>query len=464
MYRFIARHIFAPVLDYSRGTRTMKCLEELEKSQWWPRDRILELQNQRLRQLVEYAYNNVPYYRGVFDERALKPKDIKSGEDLVKLPILTKKRIRNNYDQIMARNFPSKEVMPNSTGGSSGEPLRFHSTRDDWRNWGFAASLRAYDWAGYELGDKRILVAGRNPDHPALRKTKDKVIEFFERVLLLDVKEMSTENMTLLTRKMDNFQPEFIHGYPDAIYLLARFIQMKGGPSLRPRAVITTSEQLYDYQRDFFRKVFGCETYSHYASWEMHAIATECSEHSGYHIAAENVIVEIVNDEGNLVPVGEEGKILVTNLHNYAMPFIRYDIGDMGAISNQVCSCGRGLPLLARLSGRNTDIILTKNGRFIPAMALPWGFLGSLDIEQIQIVQESYEKVVVKLVVDREPSQSRWDEITGEILRQWSPQIGKDTELSVELVDQIPLTRAGKRKMVISNLPESSEQYSGLFS
>jgi len=440
----------------------MKCLRELEKSQWWPRDRILELQNQRLRQLVKYAYDSSPYYRGVFDERALEPNDVKSGEDLVKLPILTKKHIRDNFNQIMARGFPSKEVMPNSTGGSSGEPLRFLSTRNDWRNWGFAASLRAYGWAGYELGDKRVLVAGRNPDHPALRKTKDKVTEFFERVLLLDVKEMSTANMLLLLERMSDFQPEFIHGYPNAIYLLARSIQMKGGPSLRPRAVITTSEQLYDYQRDLFRTVFGCETYSHYASWEMHAIASECSEHSGYHIAAENVVVEVVSDEGNIVPVGEEGKILVTNLHNYAMPLIRYDVGDMGAISNQACSCDRGLPLLARLSGRSTDVIVTRNGRFIPAMALPWGFLGSLDIEQIQIVQESYEKVTVKLVTAHELSRSSLDEITGEILRQWRPQIGKDTELSVEFVDQIPLTEAGKRKMVVSNLPGSGEQYSGL--
>jgi len=462
MYRFIARHMLAPVLDFARGTRTMRCLKELERTQWWQRDGILELQNQRLRQLVEYAYDSVPYYRGVFDERDSRPHDIESAEDLVKLPVLTKKHIRDSFDQMMAQGFPSKEVMPSSTGGSGGEPLRFHSTRNDWRNWGFAASLRAYGWAGYELGDKRILVSGRNPDHPALRKKKDKVTEFLQRVLLLDVKEMSMENMALLTRRIDSFQPEFIHGYPDAIHLLARFIQTKGGPNLRPRAVITTSEQLYDYQRDIFRKVFGCETYSHYASWEMHAIATECSEHSGYHIAAENVIVEVVDDEGNPVPVGEEGKILVTNLHNYAMPFIRYDIGDVGAISDQVCSCGRGLPLLAKLSGRSADIILTGNGRFIPAMALPWGFLGSLGIGQIQIVQDSYEKVVVKLVLDCEPSQSRLDEITGEILRQWRPQIGRDTELSVELVDQIPLTEAGKRKMVISNLPETSEQYPGL--
>ncbi|MFC1979901.1 phenylacetate--CoA ligase family protein [Chloroflexota bacterium] len=462
MYNFIARHMLASVLDFSRGTRTMKCLEELEKSQWWSRDKILELQNQRLRQLVRHAYDNVPYYRRIFDKRALKLSDIECSEDLVKLPVLTKKLIKDNFDNLTARGFPSKKIIRSATAGSTGEPLRFYSTRNDWRNWGNAAYLRAYGWSGYEIGDKRVDVSGRNPDHSALKVIRYRAIEFFERVVLLDVKEMSVGNMTLLTGKLDNLQPEFINGYPTAIYLLARFIQREGGPRLRPRAVITVSEQLYDYQRELFRKVFQCETYSHYDSWEMHAIATECSEHSGYHIAAENVIVEAVSDEGNPVLFGEEGKILVTNLHNYAMPFIRYDIGDVGAISDQVCSCGRGLPLLSKLSGRTTDVILTRSGRCIPAMALPWGFLADLDIEQLQIAQESYEKVVVKLVLDHELPQSRLDEITREIIRQWRPQLGENMDINIELVDQIPLTRAGKHKMVISNLPERNEQDYGL--
>ena len=133
MYNSIARHIMAPVLDFSRGTKTMKCLKELEKSQWWSRDSILELQNQRLRQLVKHAYDNVPYYRRIFDERAIKPDDIESSEDLVKLPVLTKRLIRSNFDSLQAKGFPSKEIIPNSTAGSTGEPLWLHSTKDDLR-------------------------------------------------------------------------------------------------------------------------------------------------------------------------------------------------------------------------------------------------------------------------------------------------------------------------------------------
>lgn len=452
----------APVLDFARGTRTMKCLRELEESQWWPRDKILELQNQRLRKLLRHAYDNVPYYRRLFDDRALKPDDIECSEDLVKLPVLTKQLIRNNFDNLMAPGFPAKELIPNCTGGSTGEPLVFYSTRDDLYNWGFAAGQRAYRWAGNELGEKCLWLR----EIPTYRSTVDKfrgtAARFFERILFLDANEMSAEKLLLFVRKLEGFQPAFIRGYPSAIYLLARAIEKEGKPRLRLKAIITTSEQLYDYQRDLFSKVFQCETYSHYSSWEVHAIATECPEHSGYHIAAENVIVEIVDNAGKPVPAGEEGRILITNLHNYAMPFIRYDMGDLGVSSERTCPCGRGLPLLARLSGRTTDVIINRSGKSIPGIALYWDFLASLGVEQFQIVQETYVKVVVKLVLGRGYPPEHLDELTREVVNQFQPTLGEDMAIAVEFVDQISPTEVGKRRVVISNLSPRGEEDSGL--
>lgn len=462
MYNLIARHILAPVLDFSRGTRTLKCLKELEESQWWSRDKILELQNQRLRQLVRHAYDNVPYYRRLFDERALKPKDIECSEDLVKLPILNKRLIRSNFDNLMAQGFPAKELIPNATGGSTGEPLSFYSTRNDLHNWGFAAAQRAYRWAGNEIGEKCAWLRWMRPYRSKMEKLRETAARFFERILLLNPIEMSVESLPLFIRKLEDFQPTILQGYPSAIYLLARFMEREGKPRLRPKAIITTSEQLYDYQRDLFSKVFQCETYSHYSSWEVHAIATECPEHSGYHIAAENVIVEIADDEGESVPVGEEGRVLITNLHNYAMPFIRYDMGDVGVGSDKTCPCGRGLPLLAALSGRTTDVIITRSGKSIPGTALPWRFLASLGVEQFQIVQETYERVVVKLVLGREYPQEHADRLTREIISRYRPIFGEDVDIAIEFVDQIPSTGAGKRRVVVSNLPPRGEEDSGL--
>jgi phenylacetate-CoA ligase len=454
MYRWIAGHLLAPVLDFLRGSRTLKCRKVLEQSQWWPRDRIIGLQNKRLRKLVKYAYKNVPYYRRLFDERGLKPGDIKGVQDLAKLPVLTKRLIRDNFDDITARGFPSKELLPNSTGGSTGEALKFYSTKDDQYNWGHAASLRAHRWVGYEVGDK--VIAFYETGHRMLSrmdKFRGILSRFFERVLLISTKEMSPDRLLSRAKKLENFKPVIIRGYPSAIYLLARLIEREGKPRLRPRAIIVDSEQLYDYQRELFGKVFGCETFSHYDSFEIHPIANECPEHSGYHIAAENVIVEVVDGKGKPLPAGREGRIVITSLHNYAMPFIRYDIGDVGALSDKACPCGRGLPLLAKFSGRTTDFIYTKSGGVIPGMAVPWSFFPTLGIEQFQIVQETYGEMLVKLVLDREYPEKRKDEITRKIIDFWRNRVSEDLEIRVKFVGQIPTTKAGKRRVIISKLP-----------
>jgi phenylacetate-CoA ligase len=454
MYRWIAGHLLAPVLEFLEGTRTLKYRKMLEESQWWPRDKIIELQNKRLRQLVKYAYKNVPYYRRIFDERGLKPSDIKGVEDLAKLPVLTKRLIRDNFDDITARGFPSKELVLNSTGGSTGETLKFYRSKDDQYSWGHAAGLRAHSWLGYELGD-RVIVLRESAHRTYSKMERFRVIFslFFERVLFIGAKAMSPDRLLSRAKKLEDFKPTLIRGYPAAIYLLARLIEREGKPRLRPRAIIIESEQLYDYQRELFSKVFGCETYGHYASYEVHPIANECPEHAGYHIAAENVIVEVVDDKGKPLPAGREGRIVVTNLHNYAMPFIRYEIGDVGALSDKACPCGRGLPLLAKLSGRTTDFIYTKSGEVIPGMAVPWSFFATLGIEQFQIVQETYGEMVVKLVLGRKYPKKRKDEITKKIIDFWRDKVSEDLEISVEFVDRIPTTELGKRRVIISKLP-----------
>lgn len=451
MYSTIAKKILAPTLDLLRGTKTMKYLKKLEETQWWSRDKILELQNEKLKKLIKYAYDNVPCYYRIFRERKLEPNDIQTSKDLAKLPILTKQIIRENFGDLTARNSSTKEIIPYSTGGSTGEPLRFYRTKEDFHNWGSAAELRAYGWAGYEIGDRCALLWERYSYKSMIEKFTQTSRQFLQRTTLFDALDMSAEKVRFFLEKLENLQPKFIRGYPMAIYLLARFIEREGKHNIKPKAIIINGEQLYGYQGDLISKVFECESYSHYGSHEVHAIASECPEHSGYHISAENVIVEIVNDEGELVPVGEEGKILVTNLHNYTMPFIRYEIGDIGAISDKACPCGRGLPILTTLSGRTTDIIFTKSGKRIPGISLPFRFFSSLGIEQFQIVQETYEKLIIKLVLEKECPQDK-NKIIKEIKCVYEPILGEDMDIVIEFVNQIPPTRAGKRKIVISNV------------
>ncbi|UCH51561.1 MAG: phenylacetate--CoA ligase family protein [Chloroflexota bacterium] len=453
MYNWIATHIFARFLDFFRGTRTMQCLDALEQSQWWPKDKLLELPHERLRRLLSHAYDTVPYYRKLFDERSMKPDDIKDSRELAALPVLTKQLIRNNFDNLKSSAFSPKETVLSATSGSTGSPLRFYSTKEDQLECGFARGLRAHKWAGYELGEKAVVLYPPPRFLSKPGRLGKRLEYFFKRHLVIDPVTLSKQTMPLFVRRMEVFQPSFIIGYPSAIYVLARFIKKNGRPDFSPKAVMAGGEQLDDHHRELFEEVFGCETYGNYGSWEAHTIAAECPEHTGYHIAAEDIIVEIVNDAGEPVPSGTEGKILLTNLHNYAMPLIRYDIGDTGAISSQPCTCGRGLPLLLKLSGRIDDVIVTRSGRTIPGIVLPKRFLAHHGVEQHQLVQDSYDRLIVKLVLDEEYTPEYTDKLNKLVVAQYQSILGEDIAITVQFVDRIVTAPNSKGRVVISNLP-----------
>ena len=454
MYDLIARNILAPILDYARGTQTMKSLRQLESSQWWPRNRILELQNERLRQLIRQAYDKVPYYRRLFDEVSIKPGSIQSKEDLIKLPLLTKELIRAHSDKLMASGFNPRKLVELATDGSSGEPLQFCRTRQDQVSWGFAAAQRAYGWAGYRLGDKLAKLSVLRPYHSNMHRISETSKRFFERTLILDAKKVSLQTLPVYLQKLVRFQPKIILGYPSAIELLARHIIKEGESGLKPQAIITGAEQLYDYQRELFSSVFGCDTFSYYSSWEAHAIAAECAEHAGYHISAENVIVEVVDEAGNPVAEGQEGRVVITNLHNDAMPFIRYCIDDLAVATDKDCPCGRGLPLLAALSGRTSDTIYTRKGKAISGTALLHVFLTPMGVRQFQIIQDSYERLTINVILDRPYSEQHRDDVIARLRGRYQAILGEDTDIAVEIVDIIATTPAGKRKVVISKVKQ----------
>jgi phenylacetate-CoA ligase len=456
MYRFIARHILAPGLDFLRGTQSMKLLKELEESQWWSRDKILDLQNQRLRMLINYAYEKVPYYRRVFDERGLKPADIESSNDLVKLPILTKHLVQSNFDEITAQGFPVKQRVLLATGGSTGQPLKFYTTKRHDKDLCIATLQRSLSWIGFELGDKSLSIANIYPYKSWLEKLMGVPISFFQRKLALDIGERPAN----VAKKLGDFRPRLIRGFTSALEQLALFIKKSGKPVFKPSLIFTGAEQLNDYQRELFREIFGCDTYDFYGAVEEHVIGIECKEHSGYHIAAENVIVEIVDAEGKPAVAGEEGRILVTSLYNYAMPFIRYEIGDIGVLSDKICPCGRGLPLLASINGRTLDTIYTKSKGPILGFLLykPLRTLAELGVDQCQIVQDILERVLIKLIVADGYPQKYRDELQMKVLEIYKGILGKDMEIDVQFVGQIDTTPTGKRRFIISNVHSRNDK------
>ena len=269
---------------------------------------------------------------------------------------------------------------------------------------------------------------------------------------MLDAKKASAQTLPVYLKKLVKFQPKIIEGYPSMIELLARYIIREKRFDLKPEAIISSSEQLYDYQRELFSSVFGCGTFSYYSSREAHAIASECAEHAGYHISAENLIVEIVDEAGIPVSEGQEGRVLITNLHNYAMPFIRYSINDVAVATDKECPCGRGLPLMAALSGRISDMVYTSQGKAISGTALLHVFLTPMGVRQFQLVQDSYEKLTIKVIMDQPFTEQHRNNVIALLTGRYKAILGEEMEISVEIVDTIPATPAGKRKVVISNV------------
>jgi phenylacetate-CoA ligase len=452
LYNTIARHVLAPSLDRMRGTSTMKCLAELEESQWWPRERIEELQSQRLRRLIEHAHARVPYYRALMNERGLRPCDIQSASDLQTLPLLTKDTVRTRPTSLLAEGFPGSELRAGTTSGSTGVPLTFHGTREDRANRGVARTMRAHEWAGIRIGDP-LAVVGR--PH-AYRVGKGRLLCSLgmraKRAVHIDPNSLTDAALPAIVNRLARANVQGLIGYPASLSVIASFIEQSSSQRLALKAVITGGEQLTDRDRRVLARVFGTEPYSNYSASEVFDFASECMAHRGLHIAAEDVVVEIVDDSGMPVTQGRQGRIVVTNLHNYGMPFIRYDLGDTGALLGGTCPCGRELPVLSGLIGRSNTYLHTRSGRRISPGGLYLDRLASLPVLQYQVVQEDLDTVVMYLVPATVQSPEELSALREKVHGMFVGAFGESIRFDVQFTGQIAPGAAGKHTFVFSKI------------
>jgi phenylacetate-CoA ligase len=446
MGRFWYRHLVYPLLDLRRGTKSQKLFSELTKSQWLKPEEIERIQKKRLRALIIHSYENVPFYNKVFKGLALKPDDIKYKEDLKKLPLINKDIIRANFEDFKARNFKSHKPIERTTGGTTGEPLKYYS--DKIEHSVFWADLwRAWSWAGWDIGDRRATIGGSRPAGSGFRSFVRS--RFMERNLSLSSFEVNYEAMQIHVEKLRKFRPKILRGYPSSLYLFTKYMNESKVRNIGVGSVITISEQVYPHQRKAIKQAFGCEVYDNYGCPDGGVVACECEEHE-YHLNSENAIVEIV--KGNEVSAaGEEGEMVSTNLVRYAMPFIRYRTGDMGKVSGTKPNCKRGLEILDSILGRTNDYILLPSGNLLAAVNIASVFneiSSQIHIRQYQVVQEKRDELLI-LVVEDEGFSEKDSEIISNSLKE---HIAEEMEITVKQVDDIPLTVSGKRRSVISKL------------
>ena len=429
---------------------TLKYLKELERTQWLSEEEIREIQWAKLQRLLQHAYLHVPYYRQKFHEIGAEPQDIKSMEDFQSLPTIGKQIIKENHNSLIAVNCLGK-TLTKSTGGTTGIPLQLEYTHDSYE-WKRAVTMRGYGWAGYQEGEKvTYLWSVAVGKYPLFNKLKDGLYHKILRQKYFNVFDLTPENMERYYHKMREFKPEHIVAYALQMYYFARHIAENKLEPFPLKSIILGAEAVTKYQKDFISSVFNCPVFETYGCREFTLIASECEEHCGMHISAENLYVEILKDGKPAAP-GKVGEVVITDLHNYGMPFIRYKNGDLAVLSKERCPCGRGLPLIKRVEGRLLDVIRTPDGKILTGVFFPHLMKEFKEVDRFQVIQESFDSLVVKIVPN-----PRYPNVPLNLIEQEIRKvIGTKMNLEIQLVDDIPLSPSGKFRITISKISDGN--------
>jgi phenylacetate-CoA ligase len=444
MYTKLVSNVIFPLQERLKKHTTVAVHRQMEASQWWSAAELATYQVQRLRAFLMDVAVNVPYYRDLFAAAAWNPATLSSVSDLARLPFLTKAVIKAHTDAL--RHADAQGLARFNTGGSSGEPLVFFIGRQRVSH-DVAAKWRATRWWGVDIGDPEIVVWGS----PIELGTQDRVKLLRDAVMrtqLLPAFEMSEAKLDSFIATIRSTRPKMLFGYPSALTHIARHAQKRGVAmdDLGIKVAFVTSERLYDDQRAAISHVFGCPVANGYGGRDAGFIAHECPA-GGMHITSEDLVLEIINEAGEVQPPGVAGEIVVTHLASGDFPFIRYRTGDIGVLDTAPCNCGRGLPLLKEIQGRSTDFVIAADGTVMHGLSLIYILRDLAGVQSFKVVQESREKTCVLVVAGPDfPADA-----PALIVDGFKRRLGTGVEVKVDLVDAIPAEKSGKFRYIVSH-------------
>ncbi len=437
-------------LRYRFGKDYVKYKNLLEESQWWARDELRDWQLSELKKLLKHAYNNVPYYNRVFKERNLKPEDINSISELAQLPYLTKKLVRDNFEDLTATNYPESKKQFFNTGGSTGTPLEFYWEKGRTRPRELAFMYRQWGWVDCfpEKRERSVVLKGYHVNN--ILGDYDPI----ENSLFLSSFKMKEEIIKKYIERIREFRPKSIQAYPSVITLLAQYmLNNNEDPIDSIKVILCGSENIYIQQRKLIEKAFQCRVFSWYGQSECVSLAGNCEYSNNYHIYTEYGVTEVVDKNGNIISEDEEGKgeIIATGFNNYLMPFIRYKTGDIGKRIPTKCECGRDYPLLERIEGRDQEYVIRKDGGVVPLTSLIFAlhFSAFQKIEKLQISQEKEGIIEIKIIKTKNYTKIDEKEIKNKILKS----VNGTLEITFTYVEEIKRTESGKHKFLIQKLP-----------
>lgn len=457
-YSYIDRHILLPMADLITSRGVSKEWKLMQKAERYSEKELYDLQSERLRALVRHCYDHVPYYRNLFDQLLLKPEDIKTRDDLRKLPVLTKQMVRDHYDELIADNAAELKSMDGSTGGSTGTPLKYKKDVQTW-NMAWASSFRAWDWYGYHLGEKLFTLGGNS----LVKKTKGvSAKDIFDNVIMRNMKrssgDVTDEAMQKHYEAYMQYKPKAMRGYASSMVIFARYIEKNHLPVVPLKVILTTGEILMPEYRRTLERIFRCKVFDEYGAGDGGVDAHECLLQDGLHISEERCVVEITDKEGNVLPDGETGYVCATDLGNYAFPFLRYHVGDMAYIKPEKCTCGRVSRVLGQVMGRTGKLLYNKQGVPISPTMLPFMLYPNKDyhnpasivvynkIDRYQFRQDKNGdiKVLLKLK-DSHEDHGQFSYVIGNCQDHFV-----DSKISLEFVGEIPALPSGKEDYCVS--------------
>ncbi|HNX26313.1 MAG TPA: phenylacetate--CoA ligase family protein [Phycisphaerae bacterium] len=445
MTPFIAGRVISPLLEFSLRRNTFGIARQMEKTQWLTTQKLRDIQLEKLRSLVGAALEHTEYYAkfaGV--DKSWRPASL---DDIRRLPLMDKLTLNSHREELTNRTVRGG-VIKSSTGGSSGYPLIFYMDRRR-QAWDKAARIRSHEWFGISHGMREAYVW----NSPIELSRNDRLKHFRDWLInerLFAAYDLCEENIAAYVQKLKRFRPSCVFGYPSSMHLLCMLAE---GAGLRlddigVKVVFSTAEVLYEHQREVISRAFGgVPVADGYGSREAGFIAHQCP-YGGMHITSENVIVEILRNDGTAATAGEDGEIVVTQLDNYAMPFIRYRTEDVGQLRAGVCRCGRGLELMQVVQGRCNDFLITPHGRRIHSSAVHAMIRVEPGVVKFQVRQAADGSVKIMLVTDEQFSRDAGERIRRKMLER----LGPDGIAAVEYCKDIPLPKSGKYRYVISEL------------
>jgi len=444
LYTSLVASLVFPLHERLKRHDTVSIRRQMEEAQWWSAERLQAFQLQRLQALLREVGQHVPYYRDLFAGIGFDPEQVRSTADLQRLPFLTKSVIRANTDAL--KHTQAQGLARFNTGGSSGEPLIFFIGKQRISH-DVAAKWRATRWWGVDIGDPEIVVWGSPIElgkQDRIKHWRDKLL----RTQLLPAFEMSAPKLDQFIATIRSVRPRMLFGYPSALTHIARHAQARGVAlnDLGIKVAFVTSERLYDEQRATISQVFGCPVANGYGGRDAGFIAHECPA-GGMHLTADDIVVEIVNEAGQVQGAGVAGEIVVTHLSTAEFPFIRYRTGDIGVLGSAPCACGRGLPLLQDIQGRSTDFVVAADGTVMHGLSLIYILRDLPGVQAFKVVQESRAHTRVLLVTDAAFA----PDAVSSIVAGFRQRLGAQVEVQVDLVDNIPAEKSGKFRYIISH-------------